>query len=525
MLNRRASGVARALPALFLSMLCALSASCIPSVAATARNETSSSPAPPLPATPATPAALSPAKRSALEAAASLDGRIASLAQALWEYAETGLEEVRSAKLLADTLEAEGFRVERGVAGMPTAFVAEWGSGRPIVGVLAEYDALPGLGNDPVAKQQPRADEHPHGHGCGHNVFGAGSVGAAMAIKRAAEQHGLSGTIRLYGTPAEETLVGKVYMARDGLFDDLDVALDWHPVFLTKVVNQSSMAMNNFSVEFFGRAAHGARPWHGRSALDAVELMNHGVNLMREHIEPSARIHYVLTHAGDAPNVVPAYARVWYYVRDADRERVERSYAWLLEIAAGAAQATQTRHVVTLETGVHSVLLNRPLQEAAQANLELVGAPVYTDAEQAFARALQKEVGIDTLGLSTRVEPLLAEPEPMGDGSTDVAEVSRIAPTVGLSVALGAERLPWHSWAASASSGRPGAAKAGQVAARVLALTGIDVLTDPDLLARARAEFEDKTHDSPYRSPIPAGQAPPIPASRRSNPSKDPSSK
>ncbi len=457
---------------------------------------------------------LAPAKQTVLDIAASLDAQIDSMAHSLWEYAETGLEERRSAELLASALEEEGFRVQRGVAEMPTAFVAEWGSGRPVIGLLAEYDALPGLGNAPAAKQQPRADGHPDGHGCGHNVFGAGSVGAAIALKRAAELHALKGTIRLYGTPAEETLVGKVYMARDGLFDDLDVALDWHPVFLTKVNNESSMAMNNFTVEFFGRAAHGARPWHGRSALDAVELMSHGVNLMREHIEPSARIHYVVTDAGQAPNVVPAYARVWYYVRDSDREKVERSYAWILEIAAGAAQATQTRHEVSLLTGVHSVLLNRPLQEAAQVNLDLVGPPDYTDAEQAFAREIQKQVGIEAMGISTRVEPLADEPGPVADGSTDVAEVSRIAPTVRITVALGADELPWHSWAVSAMAGTPGAAKAGRVAARVLALTGVDVLTDSDLLERARADFAEKTRNAPYRSPIPPGQEPPLPASQ-----------
>jgi aminobenzoyl-glutamate utilization protein B len=459
--------------------------------------------------------ALPAAKQAALDAAASLDGEMNAIATALWEYAETGLEEHRSAALLADTLEGEGFRVERGVAGMPTAFVAEWGRGHPIVGVLAEYDALPGLGNAPVSSKEPRIDGHPHGHGCGHNVFGAGSVGAAIALKRAAESQGLKGTIRLYGTPAEETLVGKVYMARDGLFDDLDVALDWHPVFLTRVNNESSMAMNNFAVEFYGRAAHGARPWHGRSALDAVELMNHGVNLMREHIEPTARIHYVVSDGGQAPNVVPDYARVWYYVRDSNREKVERNYAWMLEIAAGAAQATQTRHEVSLLTGVHSVLLNRPLQEAAQANLELVGPPRYTDEEQEFARSLQRELGIEALGISTRVEPLADEPGPPGDGSTDVAEVSRITPTLRMVVALGGEELPWHSWASSASAGTPGAAKAAHVAARVLALTGVDVLTDPGLVERARAEFVEKTGGRRYRSPLPKGQAPPLPDSGR----------
>ncbi len=457
---------------------------------------------------------LAPAKRAVLDAAAALDPEIDEMASALWRHAETALEEQGSATLLAGVLEREGFRLERGVAGLPTAFVAEWGSGSPVVGVLAEYDALPGLGNAPVARRQPRDDGHADGHGCGHNLFGAGSVGAAIALKRAAEGQGLQGTIRLYGAPAEETLVGKVFMARAGLFDDLDVALDWHPVFLTEVNNSSSMAMNNFAVEFFGRAAHGARPWLGRSALDAVELMNHGVNLMREHIEPSARIHYVMTDAGRAPNVVPDYARVWYFVRDANREKVERNYSWILDIAAGAARATRTRHEVSLLTGVHSVLLNRPLQEAAQANLERVGAPIYSDAEQAFARELQEELGIEALGISTRVEPLADEPEPMGDGSTDVAEVSRIVPTVGITVAFGAEELPWHSWAASAQAGTPGAAKAARVAARVLALTGIDVLTDPELLARARAEFALQSRNLPYKSPLPPDQAPSLPETR-----------
>jgi aminobenzoyl-glutamate utilization protein B len=240
--------------------------------------------------------------------------------------------------------------------------------------------------------------------------------------------------------------------------------------------------------------------------------MSHGVNLMREHIEPSARVHYVVTDAGEAPNVVPAYARVWYYVRDSDREKVERSYAWILDIAAGAAQATQTRHEVTLLTGVHSVLLNRPLQEAAQANLDLVGPPIYTDAEQAFARALQKELGIEAIGISTRVEPLADVPGSVADGSTDSAEVSRIVPTVTITVALGAEELPWHSWAASAMAGTPGAAKAGHVAARVLALTGVDILTDSNLLERAKKDFAEKTRNAPYQSPIPPGQPPPLPA-------------
>ena len=455
---------------------------------------------------------LPPAKQTVLETAAALDGEVQRMSMMLWEYAEIALEEERSAAYLADLIEKEGFRVQRAVAGMPTAFVAEWGKGRPIVGILAEYDALPNIGNDAVPRRQARADGHLHGHGCGHNLFGAGSVGAVIILKRVMEKHDLEGTVRLYGSPAEETLVGKVFMANAKLFDDLDAALDWHPSLDTGILNQTGQAMNNFAVEFFGRSAHGAYdPWNGRSALDAAELMNHGVNLMREHIEPSARIHYVMTNAGEAPNVVPDYARAWYYVRDDNRVKVEKNYSWILDIAAGAARATRTKHEVTLITGVHEMLLNRPLQEAAQANLERVGGPDYTEEEQAFARELQAFLELEQTGISEEVDPLADEPEPVEGGSTDVAEVSRITPTVSLYVASAAEALPWHSWSTSASHGTPGSAKAAQVAARVLALTGIDILTDADLLERARAFFREKRGDAPYRSPIPTDQKPPLP--------------
>ena len=460
----------------------------------------------------ATAQELSPAKKTALEIVASIDGDIEAMAHTLWRHAEIALTEQRSAAFLADVLEKEGFSVDRGVAGMPTAFVAEWGEGEPIVGVLAEFDALPGIGNEAVPRREPRADGHPHGHGCGHNLFGAGSVGAAIALKRTLDRHDLGGTVRLYGCPAEETVVGKVYMAKEGLFDDLDAALDWHPDLETGVNNQTGQALNNFTVEFHGRSAHSAfDPWNGRSALDAVELMNHGANLMREHIEPTARIHYVIPSGGEAPNVVPDYAKVWYYVRDIDRVKVEQHYAWLLDIAAAGARATRTEHEVKLTTGVHEMLLNRPLQEAAQRNLEIVGAPVYSEDDQAFARDLQRFLEREPKGIETGVKPLADAPEPTQGGSTDVAEVSWITPTVSVWVASAGEGLPWHSWATTASHGTPGAPRAAQVAARVLALTGVDLFTDPELRAAARAFFREKTGDQPYRSPIPADQKAPLP--------------
>ncbi|MDX1578702.1 MAG: amidohydrolase, partial [Gemmatimonadota bacterium] len=450
---------------------------------------------------------LSADERAALEAVDALAADIHDMSMTLWRYSETALLEERSAKYLAGLLEAEGFTVERGVAGMPTAFVATFrhGTEGPTLGILAEYDALPGVGNAPEPTKTPRADGVTSGQGCGHNLFGAGSVGAAIALKRAMQSRDLEGELRLYGTPAEETVVGKVYMAREGLFDGLDASLVWHPMLETRVTNGSGLAMNNFTVEFRGQAAHSAAdPWNGRSALDAVEMMNYGVNLMREHVRPSTRIHYVMPSAGEAPNVVPEYAKVWYYVRDTLRTRVEEYYDWILDIADGAARATRTEHEVTLITGVHAMLLNRPLQEAMQANLEAVGGPRFPDAFQQWGMAMQEGLRIPREGLDAQVKPLAPEPVPASGGSTDVAEVSWIAPTVHLEVTSAPEGVPWHSWATSAAHGTEWSVAAADVAARVLALTGIDLLTDPGLVERARAAFEEATGGRPYRSPIPA---------------------
>lgn len=461
----------------------------------------------------ATAQTLSPQKQAAFDAAEALAPDIRTMSMALWTYSETALRETQSADLLAGILEQDGFTVERGVAGMPTAFVASYGSGAPVIGILAEYDALPGVGNAPEPRRTPRDDAVTSGHGCGHNLFGAGSVGGAMALKAAMDAHGLAGTIRLYGTPAEETVVGKVYMAKAGVFDDVDAVIEWHPGDDTGVRNQPGRAMNNFEVEFFGQAAHAASdPWNGRSALDAVELMNFGVNLMREHVRPSTRIHYVMPRAGEAPNVVPEYARVWYYVRDVDRESVEQWYQWILKIAEGAALGTRTEHKVFLTTGVHEYNLNRPLQEALHANLLFVGPPAFTDQEQAFARELQRYLEIEEKGFATEIDPLADEPEPASGGSTDVAEVSYITPTAGFNIATAAADVPWHSWATTACHGTDAGVKGAVVAAKVIALTGTDLLTDAALREAAKAFFDEQTGGKPYISPIPQDQDPPLPA-------------
>jgi aminobenzoyl-glutamate utilization protein B len=453
-----------------------------------------------------------PPRQAVVREVEALAAEIGGMAQSLWTYSETALRETRSAALLADRLEKEGFRVERGVAGMPTAFVATFGQGRPVLGILAEYDALPGVGNAPVPRPQPRADGVTAGQGCGHNLFGAGSVGAALALQRAIAAGALPGTVKLYGTPAEETLIGKTYMARDGLFAGVDAVVEWHTDDRNAVNNHPNQANNNFTVEFFGRAAHAASdPWKGRSALDAVELMVHGANLMREHLPPTARVHYVIPSAGEAPNVVPAYAKAWFFVRDTERAAAEAHYDWLLKIAEGAALATGTTHQVHLNTGVHEYLFNRPLQEALQRNLEAVGPAPFTEEEHAFARAIQKKLGLAAAGIDVTVKPLAAGREPPEGGSTDVAEVSRIAPTAGLLLASMGQGLPGHSWAASASHGLPGAGKVAVQAAKILALTGADLLSDPALLERARADFQKQTAGQPYRSPLPPGQKPPLP--------------
>lgn len=450
-------------------------------------------------------------KKKAIEQVDSIQTVIEEMAIRLWEYSELPLRETRSAGFLIGKLEKVGFHIETNVSDMPTAFVATYGRGSPVIGILAEYDALPGVGNEPVPERKVRTDGVTSGHGCGHNLFGAASVGGAIALKALMEKNSLKGTLKLFGTPAEETVVGKVYMAKAGVFEGLDAVIEWHPGDDNEVRNQTGRAMNSFEVEFFGQAAHGsADPWNGRSALDAVELMNYGTNLMREHIKPTARIHYVIPRAGEAPNVVPEYAKVWYYVRDINRAEVNKHYARILKIAEGAALATETTHKAHLITAVHEYLLNRPLQEALQRNLELVGAPQFTEEEQEFARSLQRFVNKEEKGFNAKIKPLPDKPGEVEGGSTDVAEVSWIIPTAGFSITTAAEDVPWHSWAATACHGTLASRKGAVVAAKVIAATGTDLLTAPTLLEDSKAFFLKATGGKPYQSPIPVEQKPPV---------------
>jgi aminobenzoyl-glutamate utilization protein B len=444
--------------------------------------------------------------------AAALDAArpaIERISAEVWELAELSLEEHESAKVHVRELEEAGFEIATGTAGVETAFLAErrFGDG-PVVGFLAEYDALPGLGNEAVPRQQPRGDGNTSGHGCGHNLLGAALTGAAIAAANALEAGGGSGTVRVYGCAAEEAEGAKVYMARDGLFEDVDACLHWHPWSIAGVMNMRLAAVNTVRLAFHGRTAHaGMEPWSGRSALDALELAAHAINLMREHIEPTARTHYVYEEAGEAPNVVPDYARMLLLIRDVDRAHVVATTEWVKQIAEGAALATQTRAEVDVFFGMWDLLPNTPLAERMQQHLEAVGVPAWTDDEQAFARECQANMGLPEAGLATNVVPL--QPEVAIGGSSDVADVSWNTPTMGVVMPTVPLGVSMHTWAVTACGGMSIGLKAALAATDVLTRTALDVFADAELRAAARADFERRTEGVEYVSPIPEGQAGP----------------
>ncbi len=430
--------------------------------------------------------------------------------QNIWSYAEIGLEEVRSSKELISLLKSEGFAVEEGVAGMPTAFVATYGSGRPVIGILAEYDALPGLSQDKVPERRER-EEARAGHGCGHSIFGTASTGAAIAAKQAIASGAIGGTIKLYGTPAEETGIGKTYMLREGYFKDDDVILSWHASPVTTSGYAYSKANVSVKFRFSGLPAHASTsPHQGRSALDAVELMSVGVNYMREHVKEDTRIHYVVTSGGGQPNVVPPLAEVWYYLR-ADKHRdVEDYFKWLNEIARAAAAMSRTElEVVQVDADMHEVLPNRTLSEILQRNLELVGPPKFSDEEKAFAAKTQVDLPRKPeKALSEQVEPLPDEPE-QGMASTDVGDISWFVPVGQLAVASYSYGAPGHSWQIVACTGTSIGEKAMLVAAKSLAGAAVDLYASPELVVKAKADFERIRKPLQYVTLIPEGQKAP----------------
>jgi aminobenzoyl-glutamate utilization protein B len=457
-----------------------------------------------------TPATLTPMKKEALAWVDTNMSNLSELNDQIWRFAETAMEEYGSSEALASYLEKMGFAVEKGIAGLPTAFVGVYGSGQPVIGFLAEYDALPGLSQETVSTRKPIKEGEP-GHGCGHNIFGVASVAGAVAAKDVMARHNLQGTIKVFGCPAEETVEGKVFMARAGVFDGLSCCIQWHPSTENNVPLDSSNALNQFEVEFFGRTAHAAGdPWDGRSALDGVELTDVGLNFLREHLKPTARIHYVILDGGGAPNVVPEHARAWYYVRDIDRESVEEDYERVLKIIEGAALMSGTTYKVHFKSGVHEMLPNRTGCEVVYSNLLLVGAPVFTSEEQSFAKEIQKNLGLEEKGLSTKVEPFSLPQKSWGSGSTDVAEVSWLTPTTQLGIAFKPVGTPGHHWSAVACGGTSIGHKCLSAAAKIMAASCLDFLTQPQTIQRMREEWTAQKKRKEYQSPLPADLEPPV---------------
>jgi aminobenzoyl-glutamate utilization protein B len=431
----------------------------------------------------------------------------ASIARNLWEYAEVGYLEEKSSKLLQQTLAAEGFTVEAAVAGIPTAFVASYGDGGPVIGILAEFDALPGINQDAVPQRSP-IDGKTAGHACGHNLFGAGSVGAAIAVAHWLEESGAPGTVRLYGTPAEEGGSGKVYMVREGLFDDTDIVLHWHAGDENSAAARTSLANRSAKFRFRGTSAHAAgAPEKARSALDGVEAFNFMVNMMREHVPQQTRIHYVITSGGSAPNVVPDFAEVFYYLRHPEAEQVQEIWKRLEQAARGAASGTGVEVDWEIIHGNHPLLINEALARMMDTKLREVGGIEYSPSEQAFAEEIYATLNSPELELGSERE-VQPYDETLGYGSTDVGDVSMAVPTVGLRVAAWVPGTSAHSWQAVAASGTSIGYKGAQVAAKTLALAAVELYRNAGLRQEAREEF-DRRRGPDFRYEALLGDRPP----------------
>ncbi len=436
--------------------------------------------------------------------------RYSTLAQSLWDLAEVGYLEERSAALLQTELREAGFTVEAGVAGMPTAFVASWGTGEPVIAILAEFDALPGITQDRVPERKPREDMQA-GHACGHHLFGAGSTAAAIAVKEWLEATRTPGTIRLYGTPAEEGGAGKVYMVRGGLFADVDAVLHWHAGDQNSAAPWASLANKSAKFRFHGVSAHAAgAPERGRSALDGVEAMNHMVNMMREHVPQETRIHYVITAGGSAPNVIPDFAEVFYYVRNPDPQNVVDIFERVVKAAEGAAMGTGTRVEYEVIHGIYAMLPNVALARAMHANLERVGGISYNAEERRFAELIRATLPKDAPSLESAASIMAFQESIDAGGSTDVADVSWVSPTAGLETATWVPGTAAHSWQAIAAGGTSIGDKGMIVAAKTLAMTAVDLFTRTDLIAQARAERLERVGPAfRYRSLV-GDQPPPL---------------
>ncbi len=432
-----------------------------------------------------------------------------ALAQDIWQFAEMGYLETQSTARLQAYLERQGFDVRTAVAGMPTSFVATYGAGQPVIGILAEFDALPGLSQTAKPAREARIDDAP-GHACGHHLFGAASAAAGAAIAAWLRDTHSEGTVRVYGTPAEEGGSGKVYMTREGLFDDVDVVLHWHPADRNHASPSSTTANKSGRFRFHGIAAHAASaPDRGRSALDGVEAMNYMVNLMREHVPQESRIHYVITDGGDAPNIVPEFSEVYYYVRHPQIETVKELFERVVNAARAAAMGTETRVEYEVMHGNYPVLPNETLAALVDGNLRKLGGLSYSRSEQQFANTIYETLIKPTLPLGSeeQVQPFVFR---QGMGSTDVGDVSWTVPTVGFGTATWVPGTPAHSWQAVAAGGTSIGHKGMILAAKLLAVTATDLFKDRALIDRAHEEFEERRGEDFEYSALLGDRDPPL---------------
>ena len=431
---------------------------------------------------------------------------LTSLSDKIWEAAEVAFREDKSAEYLIEYAEANGLIVEKGIAGMPTAFTATYGEGKPVIGIIGEFDALPGLSQDTVPHRHELI-EGGAGHGCGHNLFGTASLGAAIAIKELIEKGELKGTVKFFGTPAEEKFFGKLWMIRDGVFDDVDICMDWHPADKTEANVQPSLALVDFMVEFTGQTAHASvDPWNARAANDALELYTAGINAYREHVKPSVRMHYHIQDAGKVVNVVPDYSRIWVRVRDITKEGLQPVYEQVRKMAGGAAIMANVEHKVSLISGVHDLLPNRVGGAALQKNLETLGDIQYTQEEIDFALELQRNNGKPEIGIDGKIRPLRETLNSPGGGSTDSGDVSYNVPVVSLAATTAPKGVPWHSWSVVASSGMSIGHKGMLHAAKALGMTMVDIFKDGKLRENIKKEFDEKIGEyeyDPYLDPGP----------------------
>ncbi len=456
-----------------------------------------------------TPLAMAQDKDAIMDFIDSRYENTADLARSLWEFAEVGYQETQSSMLLQETLRVEGFEIEVGVAGIPTAFVATYGSGGPVIGILAEFDALPGINQDAVSSRLP-IEGKGAGHACGHNLFGAGSAAAVIAIKHWLDETGMPGTIRLYGTPAEEGGSGKVYMVRAGLFDDVDIALHWHASDRNSAQARTTLANRSAKFRFTGISAHAAgAPEKARSALDGVEAFNHMMNLMREHVPQETRIHYVITAGGNAPNVVPDFAEVYYYIRHPQAAMVKEIWQRMEAAAEGAALGTGTTVEREIIHGNHAVLINETLSRMMDKKLRSVGGVKYNEYEQSFAEEIYATLDHPELSLGSEdeVQPFSID---LSYGSTDVGDVSMMVPTVGLNTATWVPGTSAHSWQSAAASGMTIGFKGTQVAAKTLTLLAIELFENEDLRNAATAEFVERRGDDFEYEALLGNRTPPL---------------